>query len=336
MEKHIKESMNQVFQNQALALYGLKKKNLEDLEGYENFVYGYEDKGKDYVLRFVHSDHRTYEEVLAEIEYIDYLAHHGASVSQVILSQDGNIVKKLKIDDASYFSVCVFTKGKGKQVQEEIEDPSYWQRLGKEVGRMHVLTKTYEPIHRRKEWDEDMLYTLADKVLVGKYAPIKEELEVLKKAINELAKNKDNYGLIHTDLHRGNMVLDQGKNFTFFDFDDSAYKHFIADMAIILYYEFAFKKKRSKEERTSRSIWMMEHFIKGYQEENKLSKEDWSHLNTFLRLREFELMIVVLSEGQETVESEWGRKFLEGQSNIILKHKEFLDLERFLKELHLF
>jgi Ser/Thr protein kinase RdoA (MazF antagonist) len=336
MEQHIKESMNQRFQDQALALYGLEKRDLEDLEGYENFVYGYGENGKEYVLRLVHSDHRTYEEVLAEIEYIDYLAHHGASVSQVILSQDGDIVTKIKIDAASYFSVCVFTKGKGKQIKEEIEDPAYWQRLGKEVGRMHALTKDYHPTHRRKEWDEDMLYTLADKVLVGKYEKIKEELEGLKKTINELAKTKDNYGLIHTDLHRGNMVLDQGKNFTFFDFDDSSYKHFIADIAIILYYEFALKKKRSKEERTSRSIWMMEHFIKGYQEENHLSKEDWSHLNTFLRLREFELMIVVLSEGQETVESEWGRKFLEGQFNIILKHKEFLDLERFLKELHLF
>jgi len=335
MEKHIKESMKEEFQTKGLALYGLTNKNLEDLEGYENFVYGYKDQGQDYVLRFVHSDHRTYEEVLAEIEFIDFLADKGASVSQVIHSIDDKIVTKLPINEGSYFSVCVFTKGKGKQIKEEVDDPKYWERLGKEVGFMHKLTMDYQPQYKRKAWYEDTLFRLANKVLVGEYAPILEAFRRLEEAIKKLPTNKRNYGLIHTDLHRGNMVLDQGKDFTFFDFDDSSYKHFIADIAIILYYEFAFKKQ-SKEERTERSIWIMQHFLRGYHQEHSLGKEDWIQLNTFLRLREFELMIVVLLEGKETIESKWGKAFLKEQYEKISDHHAFLDQDSFLKKLKVF
>ena len=53
----------------------------------------------------------------------------------------------------------------------------------------------------------------------------------------------DSYGLIHTDLHFGNMYYD-GQTLTIFDWDDACYKHFISDIAIILFYTFTVERLR--------------------------------------------------------------------------------------------
>ena len=73
MEVIIKKALTENVINEAIKLYGIDKSQFKSLGGFENFVYEYEKEKISYILRFVHSSHRDFTQVEAEIEFIDYL-----------------------------------------------------------------------------------------------------------------------------------------------------------------------------------------------------------------------------------------------------------------------
>ena len=330
MEKHIKESMNDEIVQKAKLLYDIDEINY--FGGFENFIYMYEKDNQEYVLRFVHSDHKRFDYVLAEIEFIDYLAHHGASVSTVIHSQNDEIVERIKIDDFSYFSVSAFTRGKGESIGKQRQDPKTWEKIGEQIGLLHKLTKDFVPKHKRPMWQDDTLYQIADKVLVGEHLPILDALNNHIKKILEIPKHRDNYGLIHTDLHFGNMVMDDNFNLTFFDFDDASYKHFISDIAIVIFYPFMYSNS-TFQEKNDRIVWILKNFFKGYNIHNYLPKEELSRLEDFLKLRELTLYTVLIASGEEVYGSEWGARFINTYRYKILNKEPFIDLDYVLNQL---
>lgn len=330
MEQHIREAMNDEILNKAKKLYEIE--TISYFGGFENFIYMYEKDDSEYVLRFVHSDHKHYDYVLAEIEFIDFLAHHGASVSTVIHSVNDEIVEKITIDADSYFSVSAFTRGLGEGIGNRRQNPKTWEKIGEQIGLLHKLTKNFHPEHKRPMWQDDTLYQIADKVLVAEHKPI---LEVLKQHINkilEMPKHIDNYGLIHTDLHFGNMVMDEEFNLTFFDFDDSSYKHFISDIAIVIFYPFIYTNGTFKE-KNDKIVWLLKNFFRGYNIHNHLPVEELKRLEDFLKLRELTLYTVIIAGGPEVYDSEWGSRFISIYRDRILNKEPFIDLDYVLKQI---
>ncbi|XMB71887.1 phosphotransferase [Mycoplasmatota bacterium WC30] len=332
MEQHIREAINDELVKQAGLFYDVDFYEIKFHGGFESFVYIYTKNSVEYILRLVHSDHRIYEHVLGELEFIDYLAKNGACVSTVIQSKNGKIVEKLRINEKDYFSVSAFIKGLGDRVGDEQDKPEFWENLGLQIGLLHKLTKDFNPIHRRTAWEEETLYQIASKVLVGKDVVILDKLNKMIDKINRLQKNRNNYGLIHTDLHLGNMVIDNQGNLTFFDFDDAAYKHFISDIAIVVFYHFFFTDL-SIELKNERTIWILNHFLRGYKKENHLEKAEFLHLQDFLKLRELTLYTVIVAGGPEVINSNWGKKFLAKYRDKIINEEPFIDLAYVLSKL---
>jgi Ser/Thr protein kinase RdoA (MazF antagonist) len=333
MEEHIRKAVNDNIIKEAGKYYNLQFNDIKYYGGFENFIYVYKKSNVEYILRLVHSDHKSYDQVLAEIEFIDYLARNGASVSTVIHSVNDNIVEKIEINNKSYFTVTSFVRGKGGRVREDLEKLEFWQNLGKQIGLLHKLTKTFEPKHKRIVWEEDTLYQLAPKFLSGKEEVILEKLNERINKISSFSKNIDNYGLIHTDLHIGNMVIDESGNLTFFDFDDSAYKHFISDIAIVLFYHFAYGNPSIKI-KTEKSLWILNNFFKGYKIHNNLPKEELLHLQDFLKLRELTLYTVIIAGGEETIQSKWGQNYINTYRQKIIDDTPFIDLDYIIKNLN--
>ena len=193
MEEHIRESMSNDILKKASLLFDIDINKINYHGGFENFIYMFRKAEKEFVLRFVHSDHKIYKYVLGEIEFIDYLDKNGACVSTVVKSKDSNVVEKIMINDKDYFTVSVFTRGLGHMVKEEVENPNFWSNLGEQIGLLHKLTKKFEPKHKRPIWYDDTLYQIADKILIKDELPI---LYILKETINyvkSLEKNINNY-----------------------------------------------------------------------------------------------------------------------------------------------
>jgi len=167
-------------------------------------------------LRFVDSTHRSFNQVYAELEFIEYLDQHQANVSTMIHTTNNELLVKIDTLNEEYFSVCAFTKAKGRMVEKNDFSDEFFFDFGKAVGKLHRLTKDFKPVHRRYHWHEE------DYIDIGRRNLPQELLFVVKKAQEHTEKLKryktdiDSYGLIHTDLHFGNMFFD-GKELTFFD-----------------------------------------------------------------------------------------------------------------------
>ena len=157
---------------------------------------------------------------------------------------------------------------------------------------------------------------------------ILEEGKKITDKIKSYETDIDSYGLIHTDLHFGNMYYD-GETLTFFDFDDLAYKHFISDIAIIIFYQFGLTTD-SKELMEDKINGFLKAFLKGYETENTIDKKWFLLLNDFFRLREAILIMVVYASGEELLKSPFGKLFTGKYVKHIKEHIDFVDIGRIL------
>lgn len=328
MEQHIVKAMNDEIVKAAALKFNVDFKAITKLGGFENFVYEYKKDNAEVILRFVHSSHRSFIHVLAEIEFIDYLSKNGANVSTVIHNIDDEISFKVPCENNEYFTVSAFSKAPGTFVKREEINDEFNFKFGQAVGRLHKLTKEFKPVNRRYEWHED------DFIEIGKRSVPKENYFVVEKTIELVEKIKqfdtsiEDYGLIHTDLHFGNMFYNS-EELTFFDWDDASYKHFISDIAIIIFYQFGISRD-SDEVIEDKTIKFLVPFLKGYKTVLELDKIWFERLNDFFLLRQLILIMVIYGSGDELVNSPFGQLFITKYLERIKNDKPFFNLQRVL------
>jgi Ser/Thr protein kinase RdoA (MazF antagonist) len=232
------------------------------------------------------------------------------------------------IDEQAYFTVSVFTKAPGTFVKKEDLTDAFFMQLGQQVGQMHRLTKDFHPRHKRQEFYEDEYIDLGRKYLPLEKQFIVDKTIALINKIKAYDRGVDSYGLIHTDLHFGNMFYD-GTSITFFDFDDASYKHFISDIAIIIFYLYGLTPLTDSEieEKTAN---LLKWFFKGYEKENTLDKVWFTRLNDFLKLRELVLYLVIYAAGEDMLKSPFGTFYIKKFEERIMTDQAFFDINRVL------
>lgn len=322
MEKQIRDIFNDEIIKVASDRFGVLFEDVKKVGGFENFIYEFTRDQQDFILRISHSNHRTLEMVEAELDWVDYLAKNGASVSQPIRSINNRLVEKINLEDGSYFLVTAYYKAPGRHVKKEDVTEELIREYGRVIGKLHRLTKDYQPGQsKRIEWDEEGFIVSARSYLPDSEVAIYDHLMETIDQIKKLPQNKECYGLIHTDIHFGNFFINDG-NITVFDFDDSAYKWFISDIAIALFYLIA---NKSDEEKVSLTKWFMKHFISGYQVENQLDPFWFEQLPIFLKLREI-ILYVVIYRSEYPNFSEWGQNYINQYKSRIENNIPFVDV----------
>ena len=139
--------------------YGLDGYQLQPLQAHEggrNVIYICEkENAPAYVLRISYQNDRSREDYLAEMEYVRYLYDNGASVANVISSKEDNLVEELDYNGQLLF-ICLFEKARGMQIAENnyrYRDGAplseYFFNCGKTLGKIHQLSKDYQPVHKR-------------------------------------------------------------------------------------------------------------------------------------------------------------------------------------------
>lgn len=297
MEREVELQFSNEVLFEAAKRFDLSTDSLKLLGSFENYVYEGDRNGKTYILRLTHSSHRNTNMVLGELEWINYLANKGVSVAEALYSINGKLAEEIFVDN-DYFIVSLFEKAKGELLRRS--NPAEFNRdiiieWGKVIGQMHTATKNFQPSseeYKRPQWFED---DLMDFKL---YLPEEDQHIVdigneIFEHLKRLPISKENYGLIHTDIHSGNFFVDKGK-ITVFDFDDCSYQWFISDIAIALYYSIWWKcNDYSKEDKRAFADYFLDAFMKGYNSENKLEDFWLIEMPYFLKLRDLTLYTVL-------------------------------------------
>jgi len=327
VEKHIKELFTDKVLEKCALVFGLKLKDVTYIGGFENFVYGFKKNDKEYILRIGHSDHREYDMIRAELDWVNFLAENEAAVSTPIKSITGELVEIIKINNGSYFTVTAYEKAKGNRPSKENIKDEFSFEYGRAIGKLHQLTKEYkvaEGIHKRYEWYEDILFTNGTSFLPKEDKYIIEKYDELIAYLKKLPTDVNSYGLIHTDIHFGNFFVDDDK-ITIFDFDDCSYKWFISDIAIAIFYLTAFGMDSDK--RNSFAKEFLSSFMKGYNVENKLDEFWLKELKNFIKLREFTIYMVIHRSFDANNLPEWASEYKADFKRRLEKNIPLIDLD---------
>lgn len=306
MEKEIVAVFNHVNMEEIVSQYGIKTEDLHYIGGFQNFIYEYQVDNQEYIMRFTPSAHRTLSEVQAELEWILYLAEHDIPVSSPVPSINGKQTETAELEEM-YFTAAVFDKAKGRRIDypECLKDHELYERLGRLTGRMHALSKSYKPADpkiRRHNWTENY-YLKNINILPDSHTGVRERYLDLVRSIQKLPISEDACGLIHGDIINANYLVSEQGEITLFDFDEAQYSWFVEDIAIQLYYlVYVYGGEEGKKLREDQASRFMNHFLKGYREENQLEEHWLKQIPLFLRLRELIVYIGAFRnfEGDET------------------------------------
>jgi Ser/Thr protein kinase RdoA (MazF antagonist) len=288
---------------------------LQFIGGFENLIYEFRKDEQEYILRAGHSSHRTTDQVKAEIDWINYLIKNEITTPAPILSQQNNFVEIAPLDLINYLNLVVFEKVTGESWTRK--NPNLWdldiiKKWGGLTGKMHKLTRDYSPPskHIRREEFENQVRLNPKKFLPESETAIIQIIENHLTSILSLPKTRDNYGLIHGDMHVGNFFVDKGAIWVF-DFDDCEYKWFISDIAIPLYYSIYMSPIHRDRVHDNFAMNFLVSFLSGYRKHYQLPEGELQLLPDFIKLRDMLLCIVIHQMMDVTTMNEGFKQFLD-------------------------
>ena len=326
MEQAIRERFTDDILQEAQLRYGIKPDNCQELGGFESFMYAFTRNSGDYILRIGHSKRRTVELIQGEVDWINYLAAGGAGVARAVLSDAGNLVEMIDDGHGGHFLATAFVKAPGGNPwQMEKWDETLFERYGRLLGRIHRLSKEYtlpNPEWQRPSWDDPIMRV--ENWLPPEEKVVQEKFVATIQYLQSLPQDKEGYGLIHQDAHGGNFFVDEDYNITLFDFDDCAYGHFIYDIAMALFY--AVTNRPDAEEFGPH---FLNHFMRGYQQENQLAPHWFAEIPYFLKLREFDLYAVIFRsfDVNNLDEQPWVATFMNGRKQRLEQDIPYLAMD---------
>lgn len=217
-----------------LELYSLKGYDIHPVKAHEggrNLAYTCVKEGvRAKIIRIAFLDDRSREDMLGEVEYIQYLFEHGASVSDVVSSQKGNLMEEITCNDHSFY-VCVFNKARGKMLVENnyryrqgVPITEYYYNCGKVLGKMHQLSKAYTPVHRRYSFFDKYDAEYINGLIPDSLSMLKEKLFELLRTLEGLDRTHESFGMVHFDYSDGNYMI---------DFDNSCFCWYMFDLASV-------------------------------------------------------------------------------------------------------
>ncbi len=324
MEKRIKDRYNDDILHTMMQRYAIQPEQIQLLDGFESFMYAFERDGDAYILRVGHSLRRSIPLIQGEVDWINYLAAGGASVSRAILSENDNLVEIVDDGQGGHFLGTAFVKAQGSPPGRAVWGAPLFEEYGRLIGRMHALAKNYQlpdPAWKRPEWDAPGMLDMED-WLPASEGPVLETYYTLKTYLDTLPKDGDTYGLIHQDAHGGNFFVDDAGRITLFDFDDCAYSWFMNDIAIVLFYAAV-----NTDDPSAFTEHFMTHFLKGYKSENHLSPAWLKEIPHFLKLREIDLYAIIhRSFDVDNLEDDpWVANYMQGRKEKIENDVPFID-----------
>ena len=305
----------------ASRLFGTRRAVLQSVAGYEgcaNLVYEYERDGEPLIMRISYRPDRTAEQIRSELHFVDYLAEHGVRVSRPVPSRNGKLLETVQVGGIALHIVS-FARGKGMRVpdndyryRQDAPIEEYFQNWGRVLGRMHALTKDYQPISaqvKRPGWSEIHRSRLAVEARIPDRLPVvHDRIRSLLREVLSLPQNRDSYGLIHGDFNDGNFTVDYSNGeITVFDFDDCCYFWFMYELASAWEGGIGRAMFRGLKERQAFMAHYMEQVMAGYDRENSLSTEWLTRLPLFVRLiqaEEFLHFVQYIDEPDKQMQAE--------------------------------
>lgn len=229
---------------QALALWGMEGADWRLIAERENRVYRVDHAGRAYALRLHRPGYCSEAELRSELQWMAAAEAGGLHVPSPVPSSEGALLHMI---EGIAVDVLVWLDGQpvGKTgVPLDSDDrPGLFRAIGREMARLHAVSDawTLPEGFTRRRWDRDGLLgesPVWDRFWDNPTLGAEDRalfLRFRETASADLASLEDNldFGLIHADLVRENVMIDAGR-VQLIDFDDSGFGFRLFDIATTL------------------------------------------------------------------------------------------------------
>lgn len=251
-----------------------------------NQVYSFYKDDKKFIIKF-EPPHNIYNNQLLETRALMdlnyYLAKNYANVPTPLKTRDGELVVPLQDENNNYI-ITAFEWLNGKTWAYEGSNNNASFNWGKAMGNIHCAVKEYIPSNefdvQKDIFDSQHWVKLFDSL--KPYPTVHKIAQELISEISSLPRDRDSFGIIHGDMHQGNIFINEDE-VSVFDFGDSMYGWFTLDIAITLCH--ALWWSRQDKIGNDYTISIIENFMKGYLSVNPLSDFWISKIPTFMKYR---------------------------------------------------
>lgn len=228
---------------EALALWGLERAECSFVAGRENRVYRVRSASGDHALRIRRPGYRDEDELQSELAWLAAMDRAGLNVPTPRPSIQGRLLERLGAGFVDLVGWLPGTPmGQSRAPLRLANRRGVFHALGVEMARLHAACDAWQRPDgfRRCRWDLDGL--LGEAPLWGRFwdNPALDAqtrhlfLRFRQAARDRLARTQDlDFGLIHADLVRENVLLD-GPSIRMIDFDDGGFGFRLFDLATVL------------------------------------------------------------------------------------------------------
>jgi len=268
--------------------------------------------GEDWVLRLHRPGYHSETELEAERVWTSALREAGLAAPEPLFARDGRAFVPQAVAGTGEMRLVGVTRWIEGEVLDDFlelpdrasERPLWFHRLGALVARTHLQSEAWTPppgfARTRLDadglmgpaprwgpfWDHAAL-TAEDRELVIRAR------DVLHARLSALPQGPAVFGMIHADLHPGNLLV-RGDDLAIIDFDDAAFGWRMYDIAVALTHQQA-----APDFATVR-----EAFLAGYREVRNLPEGEAAQLSLFLLVRSL-VQLGWLHERPEIDPGEW-------------------------------
>lgn len=282
------DAANSQILGQAESLYDVKPDHEITMGNSGNLIFEVKRGQDKYILRASEYGSEKKEHIEFELKWMEYLSDNLPGVVRPQKSVKNNLCEVINVTGKAYI-LCLLEKAPGKIV--DIDNPNEFNEelffhLGSLMGDMHRLTMGYRGniIKPEFEWTGPVnSWRYENPILDDK---VRFCLKKYYEEINTLPKGKDNYGIIHWDIHTDNFFSDNGK-IKLFDFEACQFNWYAADMASAIFF-MVMKgagplRHKSEKERTEFAETYIISYLKGYLETNATSEYWIKKIDLFIK-----------------------------------------------------
>ncbi|WP_425079197.1 phosphotransferase enzyme family protein [Ruegeria denitrificans] len=229
---------------QALTLWELVDSEWSLVAARENRVYRVQAGQTAYALRLHRKGLRTDAELRSELQWMAVLGKNGVRVPTPVPAADGrclHLVDGIQVDMLNWLPGRPL--GATGSALEQRDRTGVFHTIGQEMARLHDISDQWTRPHDFARWSWDRGGLLGDTPLWGRFwenPTLRETDRALFLTFRDIAdrdlrrvENQLDYGLIHADLVRENVMVD-GDKLWLIDFDDAGFGFRLFDIATTL------------------------------------------------------------------------------------------------------
>ena len=251
----------------------------------ENYTFLVNLENDKKIIRVNRPNYHTFEELNSEVVWMDMLKKNtDLIIPKVIAGKNNELIQNFKsyVSGITYYcSLFSFMDGTIVRNLKEDELLEKMCSIGEMTAKLHIFSMENDIKLERFEWNYETLFCDNPRwgdwreykgLTLNDFSTIKATLSIIENRLKKYGKDIFKYGLIHSDLHLSNVIMNNDI-LQLIDFDDCGYGWYMYELGCTLV------------EYSENLDELIKAWVEGYEKVRTLSIEEKDEFNTFIIMR---------------------------------------------------